>query len=99
MTDGYVERRREYVASIRSSFENGESGDGAVQPSETDPEGLPVSFFRLELAAAVVVLGMFLYLLFSGNEIYGYYAKDIMEMVSDNHYYVQLQEYAEQFVR
>ncbi len=99
MTDGYVERRREYVASIRSSFENGESDGQAVRSSEVDPEELPVSFFRLELTAAVVILGMFLYLLFSGNEIYGYHAKDIMEMISDNHYYAQLQEYAEQFVR
>ncbi len=93
MTDGYAERRREYVASIRSSFDTGEN-DGIRDEDSYGADGVdaPFSFFRLELLAAVMIFGVFLYLQFTGEKLYGYQAKDIIEMVSDNHYYLALEE-------
>ncbi len=39
-----------------------------------------------------MIFGVFLYLQFTGEKLYGYQAKDIIEMVSDNHYYLALEE-------
>lgn len=91
MTDGYAERRREYVAQIRNSFETEEKRD--ISYDTKDVPETSFSFSKLSFLAAFCIFGLFLYLKFTGAEIYGYHAEDITEIISDNHYYTKLQEY------
>lgn len=89
MTEGYAERRREYVAEIRSSFDTKDNDERSY--GTDDAEEVSFSFSKLQFLAAGCLLVLFLFLKFTGTEFYGYHANDIIEMVSDNHYYTELQ--------
>lgn len=91
MTDGYAERRRQYVDEIRNSFETDTS-----MPKEEWNGGLSSSygiFFKIRLILALAVFAVFLYCNYMDIKIGDYSTEKIIEMVSDNHYYTKLQNY------
>lgn len=90
MTEGYAERRREYVAQIRNSFDTQEKDERPYGTDDT--EAVSFSFTKLQFLAAGCILVFFLFLKFTGTAFYGYYANDIIDLVSDNHYYKELKE-------
>lgn len=92
MTDGYAERRREYVANVRKSFEEEPQYAGRRQEEERQT-GEFFSFFKIRLFLAVCLLGAFLYCRYTGTKIFHYSAEQIVELVSDNHYYTKLKNY------
>lgn len=92
MTDEYAMRRREYVANVRKSFEEEPRFSGRGQEEEV-PEGEFFSFFKIRLFLAVCLLGAFLYCHYTDTKIFAYSAEQIVELVSDNHYYTKLKNY------
>lgn len=90
MTDGYVERRRAYVATIRNSFDSGENG--AVFDTEDSQES-GISVTKIQIWTALALFGIFLFLKVSGTELYGFSADEIAKKISDDHYYTNLLEY------
>lgn len=91
MTDGYVERRREYVASVRKSFEEA-PGNIEVTREETSERDF-FSFFKFRLFLAGCFFGAFLYCHYTDTKIFDYSTKQMMELISDNHYYTNLKNY------
>lgn len=91
MTNDYADRRRAYVAEIRNSFET----DTNEKVSERVNVSAEPSFFmaKLQLFTAVLIFGLFLYLKLTETELCGYSTKDIVDMITDNHYYTKLAEY------
>ena len=85
-TESYAERKRRYVSEIRKSFDEPAEEDAA----EEMPQQLSLS--RLQLAAAVALFACFLLLWSNGGTIFGYQAEEIMELISDNHYYEEFVE-------
>lgn len=92
MTDGYVDRRRQYVAQIRNSFDSPEQKELPYEePKEVGESSF--SFQKLQFLAAAGILILFLFMKLNGLEFYGYQAQEIIEIISDNHYYTNLQDY------
>ena len=92
MTDDYAARRREYVQEIRKSFD----APPQEEPEDEIPaEGTTLGFvlFKLRIVIAVLLFAGFLFLKYNDYEINGYHAKDIIAIVTDNHYYTILQDY------
>ena len=79
MTDGYAERRREYVANVRKSFEEEPQYAGRRQEEERQT-GEFFSFFKIRLFLAVCLLGAFLYCRYTGTKIFHYSAEQIVEL-------------------
>ena len=92
MTDSYMERRREYVASVRKSFDEAQGSLGARKTEEV-PEREFFSFFKFRLILAACFFGTFLYCHYTDTKIFDYSAEQIMELISDNHYYTNLKNY------
>lgn len=90
MTDGYVERRRAYVAAIRNSFDSGENG--AILDAE-DSQDNGISVTKVQIWTAMALFGIFLFLKITGAEMYGFSADEITQKISDDHYYTNLLEY------
>lgn len=92
MTDGYVDRRRQYVAQIRNSFDSPKPKE---LPYEEPKEGgeSSFSFQKLQFLTAAGILILFLFMKLNGIEFYGYQAQEIIDIISDNHYYTNLQDY------
>lgn len=92
MTDGYVERRRQYVADIRKSFY--EEGDSKVESrQEENLQTMGAVFVKIRFFLALFAFAAFLYCQYTGTEILGYKTSKIVEMVTDNHYYTNLKNY------
>lgn len=91
MTDGYVERRREYVANVRKSFD--ETSDSIEARGEETPKWEFFSFFKFRLLFAACLFAGFLYCHYTDTKIFDYSAKQMIELVSDNHYYTNLKNY------
>lgn len=91
MTEDYAERRRQYVAEIRDSFDRSGTNKAEFGNREADENG--ISFGKMKFLVSVGIFILFLFLKFDGSDFYGYQAKDIIEMVADNHYFTSLQEY------
>ena len=64
MTDEYAARRREYVAQIRSSFDNG--AEDVISNETEERTASAFSFGKLRFGAAMVFL-----FFFSGKLVYG----------------------------
>lgn len=92
MTDEYAIRRREYVANVRKSFEE-EPRSLRMGQEEEVPESQFFTFFKFRMLLAVCLLGAFLYCRYTDTPIFTYSAEQIMELVSDNHYYTKLKNY------
>lgn len=92
MTDGYAERRKEYVANVRKSFE--EEPQYAGRRQEEEPQrGEGFLFFKVRLFLAVCLFGAVLYCRYTDTKIFQYSPEQIVELVSDNHYYTKLKNY------
>lgn len=91
MTDGYAERRREYVAQIRSSFDNG--AEDVISNETEERTASAFSFGKLRFFAAMVFLVFFLVNRYMGGTIFGVSVTEIIDIVTDNHYYTNLQDY------
>lgn len=76
----HAKRRREYVAQIRDSFEQGEA-----EPLEMET-GWEVWGIRLRFVAALAIFLLFFYCLDTDTEIHGYTTEKIMDMIEDNRY-------------
>ncbi len=91
MTDGYAERRREYVAQIRSSFDNG--AEDVISNETEERTASAFSFGKFRFFAAMVCLVFFLVNWYTGGTIFGVSVTEIIDIVTDNHYYTNLQDY------
>ncbi len=91
MTDGYAERRREYVAQIRSSFDNG--AEDVISNETEERTAFAFSFGKFRFFAAMVCLVFFLVNWYTGGTIFGVSVTEIIDIVTDNHYYTNLQDY------
>ena len=91
MTDDYVERRRAYVMEVRNSFqdENPES----TSYEDRKPTISPMFFVKIRLLAAVLLFVLFAAFHFTGISINGYTTEDVIDEISDNHYYTKWMEY------
>ena len=91
MTDEYAVRRKEYVREIRRSFDHPE------EMPDTEPEEaqtfIPWIFLKIRSVFAVFLMIGFLILKYNQYEFYGYQAKDVIDIISDNQYYTILQDY------
>ena len=85
-TESYAERKRRYISEIRKSFDEPQE----EEPDEVQPPQLSAS--RLQLAIAAALFACFLLLWSNGGTILGYQAEEIMEVISDNHYYQEFVE-------
>lgn len=85
MTEDYVSHRRERVAQIRGSFEQ----------EETPKEDANNSFLilKLQFLIAVLILCGFLFMKLTGTSINGVSTKDFIDIITDNHYYTNLQNH------
>lgn len=97
MTDDYEERRRQYVSDIRKSFHESEIREknkkNDVSYGDQDVTETSFSFSKIRILIAVLIFGAFFYLHYTKSTILGYDAEDIIDIISDNHYYTNLQEY------
>ena len=91
MTDDYADRRRAYVTEVRNSFEE-ESTEGTSYDESHQP-AISALFSKIRLFAAVLLFGLFVAFKFTGISIGGYTAEDVIDQISDNHYYTKLKEY------
>ena len=91
MTDGYAERRREYVAQIRSSFDNG--AEDVISNETEERTASAFSFGKLRFFAAMVFLVFFLVNWYTGGTIFGVSVTEIIDIVTDTHHYTNLQDY------
>lgn len=89
MTEDYVSRRREYVAQIRNSFNTEEEEENMPEQAA----GASSLFARLSLLVSVCLFVLFLYMKLTGTEVYGYQSEDIVNLITDNHYYTELSDY------
>lgn len=87
-----AQRRREYVADIRRSFEEETFG---AEPGQGEEERIPdfFSFFKVRLFLAACMLAAFLYCQHTERKILDYSAGEVIEILSDNHYYTNLKNY------
>ena len=85
-TESFAERKRHYVSEIRKTFDE----PGEEETTEEMPPQLSLS--RLQMAAAVALFACFLLLWSNGGTVFGYKAEEIMEAISDNHYYQEFVE-------
>ena len=91
MTDEYVTRRRAYVNEIRRSFDQPEEENGSAE--EDAQTSVPWIFLKIRMVLAVLLMIGFLLLKYNAYEFYGYQAKDVIDIISDNQYYTILQDY------
>ncbi len=89
MTEHYAQRRREYVADIRRSFD--EEAAGAEAEEERSMDFFP--FFKMRLLIAACIFGAFLYCRYTDRKMFDCSAKQVIEILSDNHYYTNLKNY------
>lgn len=90
MNDDYVIRRREYISEVRKSFDQTNEEMGEQTATKVS------SSFLMQKIRCVLALGLvlgFLIFSYSKSEIMGYQAKDVIDIISDNQYYTNLQEY------
>lgn len=92
MTDEYVERRRAYVTEIRNSFDE-ENIESMSYEEGRQPGVHSALFAKIRLLAAVLLFALFAAFYFTGISIGGYTAEDVIDEISDNHYYTKLMEY------
>lgn len=90
MTDGYVERRKSYVAEIRNSFETPEKTANLNDMPETTESSFV--FVKVRFFIAAFLLVVFLFAKQSDIEIYGYCAEEIVDILCENHYDTILQK-------
>ena len=90
MTDDYAGRRREYVESVRKSFAE---DTPYVGKNQEEQRGEGVNFFKIRLFLAVCLLGIFLYCHCTDTKIFQYTPEEIVELLSDDHYYSKLKDY------
>ncbi len=90
MTEDYAARRKEYVNEIRKSFDMPKEEQKEEQPAEAPLGWL---FFKVRVLLAVFAFIGFLFLKYNHTEINGYDAKDLIDSITDNHYYTILQDY------
>lgn len=91
MTENYAERRRQYVAEIRNSFDR--PGDHKSEFGNSTESETGISFGKMKFFVSAGIFLLFLFLKYNGSDFYGYQAKDIIEIVADNHYFTSFQEY------
>lgn len=91
MTDEYAARRREYVAQIRSSFDNG--AEDVISNETEERTASAFSFGKLRFGAAMVFLFFFLVNWYTDGTIFNFSVTEIIDIVTDNHYYTNLQDY------
>lgn len=89
--DGYAERRREYVAQIRSSFDNG--AEDVISNEIEERTASAFSFGKLRFWTAMACLAFFLVSWYTGETFFGVSVTEIIDIVTDNHYYTNLQDY------
>ncbi len=82
-----VQRRREYVEKVRSSFEK-----DTVLPAEESEEPA-FSFAKLSFLTALILFGAFYLWQESGEEWYGYRPADVVVMVEENLFDTNLLDY------
>lgn len=92
MVEDYVVRRREYVADVRKSFDS-ITNDMEEPASDATEHGSSFLFFKIRLFLALFIFGVFLYYKYTGAGIGNYQAEDVIDIISDNQYYKDLQEY------
>lgn len=91
VTESYAERRRAYVAEIRNSFDTDEREKTSYEVKNT--QGSSFLLAKIQLLVAALLFCMFLFLKLTGTTLYGYSTEDMVDMITDNHYYTNLQEY------
>ena len=91
MTDDYVARRKEYVNEIRRSFNHPEE-ESLSDEAETHSSSEWV-FMKIRMVIAIALMIAFFILKYNDYDIYGYRAKDILDIISNNQYYTILQDY------
>lgn len=91
MTDDYAVRRKEYVNEIRKSFDLPKQENQQTEKTENSSFGW--LFFKVRMCLALALMLLFFLFYSYGYEIYGYQAQDIIDMISDNHYYTILKNY------
>jgi hypothetical protein len=90
MTEGYAERRREYVEQIRHSFDT-DTEDALSFERERNASSF--LFGKIRFLAAMACLVFFLVNKYGGLDIFHISDGKIIEIITDNHYYTKLQEY------
>ncbi|MGN0142522.1 MAG: hypothetical protein ACI4AD_09865 [Roseburia sp.] len=92
MTQDYADQRRAYVAKVRRSFDTEAAGEEYGSGS-TEETTMSFSFFKIRVFIAGILLAAFFAVKFSDAEILGFQSKDFIDIISDNHYYTNLQDY------
>ena len=90
MTEDYAIRRREYVNEIRRSFDEPQKIKEEQQEKEVSSSFLMV---KLRIIVALCLFLAFLLCHVTKYEFYGYQTKELIDIISDNHYYTNLQDY------
>ena len=78
------------MAEVRNSFEQENSTEGS-RTENGSAEGLSYIVIKLRVLIAILLLSLFVFLKLTGAEILGYQAKDVVDRITDNHYYTDLQ--------
>jgi hypothetical protein len=90
MTEEYAKSRREYVAQIRNSFDT-DTED--VRSFRGERGASSFSFGKIRFLAAMVCLVFFLVNKYSGLHFFHVSETEIIDIITDNHYYTNLQDY------
>ena len=83
----YIDGRRDYVERVRSSFAEEDVSDVA------EAKEASFSCAKLSFLIALILFALFYYWNETGVEWYGYTAKDVVDMIEENQYYTNLQDY------
>lgn len=82
-----VQRRREYVEKVRSSFEKNDTA------RMEESEETSFSFAKLSFLIALILFGAFYLWQESGEEWYGYQPADVVAMIEENLFDTNLLDY------
>lgn len=106
MIEDYAAERRRYIAEIRQSFDTDDNGERHASRNvrltnrredtasfEQTESGTSFLFLKVRFLLALFIFLAFCFCKFTGYHFYGYQAKDFIDIVSDNHYYTNLQDY------
>lgn len=92
MTEDYAVRRKEYVADIRKSFDT-MTNDMEDTTSGFSEGGSSILLFKIRLFLSICIFIAFIFCKYTGYDFYSYQAEDVIDILTDNQYYTNLQNY------
>lgn len=90
MTEDYAIRRKEYVNGIRRSFDEPQKIIEGQQEKDVSSSFL---MLKIRIIVALCIFFAFLFCHIGKYDFYGYQTKELIDIISDNHYYTILQDY------